>query len=391
MQTGGSTPPTQPLPIRNAGAGTLAWTASTSTADRDNWLTLSATGGTAPSTPNVGINPANLPGGGQLAGTFSGQIVLQSGADTVTIPVTVTVGAAVFRQINGLNFTKTVDSASNPLTQVITVASTGSNIGFSATAVEGTGGSWLSVQYGTGCCGYTTPLTLTVTANPAANLAAGTYSAEVLIQAEGGSRQAQVVPVTLTVEPASATFFDELPGQLTFSMQTGGTAPPSELVQVRNAGAGTLNFTASAGTADGAAWLTLSESSGTAPYLLSVSINPAKLPGAGLVAGTFTGQVVLATAGNTVTIPVTATVGDSVFRQLAPLNLTSKVNSTNTPMPQVITVASTDRYVRHGGRGYRRKLAVHQLWWRLLRAFHSADTHRLCKSCCDSGCRDLYY
>jgi len=342
MQTGGSAPPVQPLPIRNAGAGTLSWTASTSTADRGNWLTLSATSGTAPSTPNVGINPANLPGGGLLAGTFSGQIVLQSGGDTVTIPVTVTVGAAVFRQINGLNFTKTVDSAGNPLSQVITIASTGANFGLYATAVEGTGGNWLSIQYGGSCCGYSTPQTLTVTANPATNLAAGTYSAEILIQAASGSGEAQVVPVTLTIEPASATFFDELPGQLTFSMQTGGAAPPSELVQIRNAGAGTLNFTAAESTADGGSWIVLSASSGAAPYLLSVSVNPAKLPGAGLVAGTFTGQVVLTTAGNTVTIPVTATVGDSVLRQLSPLNFSTRVNSTSTPMPQVITVASTD-------------------------------------------------
>jgi hypothetical protein len=290
----------------------------------------------------VGIDPANLPGGGLLAGTFTGQIVLQNNGDTVTIPVTVTVGDAVFRQINGLSFTKMVDSSSNPLSQVITVASTGANFGLSATAVDGTGGSWLSIQYGGGCCGYSTPQTLTVTANPAINLAAGTYSAEILIQENGSGREAELVPVTLTIEPDSTTFFDEVPGQLTFSMQTGGTAPPSELVQIRNAGAGTLNFTASASTADGSSWLTLSASSGTAPYLLSVSINPAKLPGAGLIAGTYTGQVLLTTAGNTVTIPVTATVGDSVFRQLSPLNFSKTVNSTSNPMPQVITVASTD-------------------------------------------------
>ncbi len=345
MAVSGKAPPSQALPIRNAGSGSLSWTASTTTADGGNWLSLTATSGTAPSTPNVSINPANLPDSGQVAGTFTGQVWLISGNDAVSIPVTVTVGDSVFEQINPLNFTKTLNSTSNPLSQVISVSSNDSSFQFSIAVVNGTGGAWLAAS-ANGCCA-STPDAITLTASPATNLGAGTYTAEVILTSRDGT-QSMVVPVTLTVQAPSATYFDELPGQLTFSMAVAGKAPPTELVQVRNAGAGTLSFTAASTTADGGTWITLSATSGTAPYLLSVGINPANLPSNGQVAGTFTGQVLLKTGSDVTTIPVSVTVGNSVFAQLSPLSFTKTLNSTSNPLPQVITVASNGASFQFG-------------------------------------------
>jgi hypothetical protein len=105
------------------------------------------------------------------------------------------------------------------------------------------------------------------------------------------------VPVTLTVEAPTSAFFDNMPGQLSFFLKPGGTAP-SQSVQVRNAGTGTLSLPRKGSTADGGAWLTVSPASGKAPSTVTVSVVTKNLPGQGLTAATYNGQVVF-TAGPT--------------------------------------------------------------------------------------------
>ena len=83
--------------------------------------------------------PASLPGGGLSPGTFTGQVLLKTAGDLVSVPVTVVVGDSVFRQSNALNFTKLYEGG-DPLTQVITFASTGSPLYFYVNAIASTGG-----------------------------------------------------------------------------------------------------------------------------------------------------------------------------------------------------------------------------------------------------------
>jgi hypothetical protein len=339
MATAGENPPSQEFQVRNAGAGALAWTASASTADGGNWLSVTAASGTAPSEISVAVNPAKLPSSGLVAGTFVGQVVLQSAASRLTIPVSLPVGASIFRQVNPLNFTKLFAGA-NPLSQVITIASTGAQFTFNAVTVDSTGGSWLTINpSGYGCCGANTPRAITVSVNPPITLAAGTYTAEIVVKPQNGG-QSLTIPVTLAIEPNSVAFFDALPGQMSFYMITKGTAPPPQVLPIRNAGTGTLNWTAVAGTSDGGAWLNISSFNGTAPSNPAVSVNPANLPGGGLVAGTFTGQVLLQAGGNPISIPVSFVVGANVFRQINPLTFTMAAGGAN-PLPQVITATST--------------------------------------------------
>jgi hypothetical protein len=339
MVTSGTAPPAQPISIRNGGAGTLNWAASATTADGGSWLSLSASSGTAPSTLSVSIVPSKLPGNGVNAGTFNGEVLLQSsGGDRVTIPVIVTLGSAVFDQVNALNFTTVYGGSAVPLPQIINIGSTGSAFDFSVTAVSSTGGNWLSVGgYVNG--NYSTPEAITVSANPAASLAVGIYTGEIIVYSSYQT-ESMIIPVTLTVESSSATFFDALPGALTFSM-TSGTAPPAQPISIRNGGAGTLNWAASTTTADGGSWLSLSASSGTAPSTLSVSIVPSKLPGNGVNAGTFNGEVLLqSSGGDRVTIPVIVTLGSAVFDQLGAISFNKSYEGAN-PVSQSITVAST--------------------------------------------------
>jgi hypothetical protein len=360
MATGSKTgPPGQVLPIRNGGEGTLDWTATVTTADGGNWLSISADSGTAPSTPMVSVNPANIAGGGLVAGTFTGTISLEQNGQEISIPVSFTVAASAFEQINPLNFTM-IQGGANPLSQVLTVGSAGTSIGFTATVASATGVTfttanhtvvpWLSITPSPGNQGYylPTPHAVVVSVNTAATLTAGTYSAEIIIvsQSEAGqtvnNAQMMTVPVTLTVMPPTATFLDSLPGQLTFSMLTGAKSlpPPSQPLEIRNAGTGTLNWTATVTTSDGGSWLSISSSSGTAPAVPQVSVSPANIAGGGLLSGTFTGQVVLETSGNTVTIPVAFNVGASVYSQVNALDF-NMVAGGASPLPQLISIPGT--------------------------------------------------
>lgn len=202
MLANAASPPTsQPLQIRNAGTGTLTWTAAASTADGGNWLVLSSTSGTAPSVVTVGIVVANLPDGGVVSGSFVGQVAIVASTGTVTVPIVVVVGSGILNQINGISFTKVFGGA-NPDTQTLTVQSNGAAFYFSAAATTATGGSWLSIATGGACSLCETPETVTASIVAAPTPAVGTYTGQIVFTTQTGN-EAITVPVTLTVAPAS--------------------------------------------------------------------------------------------------------------------------------------------------------------------------------------------
>ncbi len=337
MKTNGTTVTSQTIQVANGGAGTLNWTLTSSTADGGNWLSETPASGTAPSAVSVGVDVSQLPGGGALPGEYIGQLVFQTTGDTTTVPVTVTVGAAAFSQLNPISFTMPFGGA-NPLPQILNVSAIdNSTIRFNASAATATGGNWLSISpSGSGCC--FTPLAIAAKVN-AGSLAAGTYTAEIIFTEFANPGRSMVVPVNLTIV-GGGSFFDNLPGGLSFSFQTGGVATP-QIVQIGNGGTGTLNWTVASSTADGGAWLTATPSSGTAPSIATISVTPANLPNGGLIAGTFTGQVVFQTAGDITTVPVTVTVGTAVFTQMNPVGFTMPFGGAN-PLPQVLNISATD-------------------------------------------------
>jgi hypothetical protein len=337
VKTNGTTATSQTVQVGNGGSGTLNWTLATSTADGGNWLSGTPTSGTAPSAVSVGINVSQLPGGGAVAGEYLGQLVFQTSGDTTTIPVTVTVGTAPFTQLNPISFTMPFGGA-NPLPQVLNVAAIdNSTFRFSGSVATAKGGSWLSISPSGNACCYT-PLAIAASVN-AGSLAAGTYTAEIIFTEFANPGRSMVVPVNLTIV-ASGPFFDNLPGGLSFSFKTGGVAT-SQIVQIGNGGTGTLSWTVTPSTADGGAWLTATPSSGTAPSIATIGVTAANLPGGGLLSGTFTGQLVFQTAGDTTTVPVTVTVGTAVFTQMNPISFTMPFGGAN-PLPQVLNISTTD-------------------------------------------------
>src|SRR6266481_7102369 len=211
-----------------------------------------------------------------------------------------------------------------------------STVRFSASVATAKGGSWLSISpSGGGCCN--TPLAIAASVN-AGSLAAGTYTAEIIFTEYSNPGRSMVVPVNLTIV-ASGAFFDNLPGGLSFSFKTGGAAT-SQIVQIGNGGTGTLSWTATTSTADGGAWLTATPS-GTAPSIATISVTAANLPNGGQVAGTFSGQLVFQTAGDTTTIPVMVTVGTAAFTQMNPISFTMPFGGAN-PLPQVLNISAVD-------------------------------------------------
>ncbi len=99
-------------------------------------------------------------------------------------------------------------------------------------------------------------------------------------------------PSTIAVNPAS----------LQFSYTAGDDVPASQSIQIANSGAGSLAWTATAS----ASWLSVTPASGTDASTLTVSVSPS-----GLDAGTYTGNIQIASTGasNTpVSVPVTFTV-----------------------------------------------------------------------------------
>ena len=335
VKTGGSvSPPAQVIQVRNGGTGVLSWTLVSSTFDNVPWLNVSATTGTAPSYVSVSISVASLPDGGLISETFSGQLLFQDANSSVTVPISVVVSAgAAFEQINGLTFTKPFSGA-NPLPQTITAASIGSAFSFTASAYSATGGSWLTVSPSGFCC--TTPAVLSVGVNPAITLAAGTYTGEVALTS--GST-AIVVPVTLIIGDPTTAFFDNMAGQLSFSLNTGAGNPPVQQIQVRSGGSGSLDWTASATTSDSGNWLTVAATSGTAPSTVTVGIVAANLPNAALIAGTFTGEIRFLSGNNTATVPISVAVGGNSFAQVNPIAFTKTFGGAN-PLPQTLTMTS---------------------------------------------------
>ena len=91
---------------------------------------------------------------------------------------------------------------------------------------------------------------------PSATLAAGIYTGEIIAISANGS-PSMVIPVTLTVNAATNTYFDDMPGGVSFFQATNGANPAAQPIPIRNAGSGTLDWTAAVATSDGAAWLPL--------------------------------------------------------------------------------------------------------------------------------------
>jgi uncharacterized protein (TIGR03437 family) len=157
-----------------------------------NWLSVSALSGTTPATLTVSANPAGL-----SDGDYTSQIVLQSQAGTITIPVRFEVqsppappGPGILFAPSSLSFVLAAGSGPPATPQVITIHPNG--VAFSA--VTQSGGPWMSTAL------FANDFQTIIQVNASAvGLSPGTYQGTITITS--GALPPAQVGVTLTVLP----------------------------------------------------------------------------------------------------------------------------------------------------------------------------------------------
>ena len=142
--------------------------------------------------------------------------------------------AQSFENVPGLSFTMTFAGAV-PLPQVVTLNTTGTAFDVTATASTTTGGSWLQISPNGGL--YPTPAEWVVSIIPSAvsSLAAGTYTGQVVFAEYPSGIPSLTVPISLVVTAAGKPYFDDMNGEVGFSL-TPGQNPPAQSLQIRNGG-----------------------------------------------------------------------------------------------------------------------------------------------------------
>ncbi len=298
---GGSTPSAQSVSI--SGTSGIAFT--TSAGGASAWLSATPSG-TVPESISVSINPAGL--AGLSVGAHTGTVTVTSTGATGSpagIPVTLNVIAPVLTASpSQLNFNYQLGSGTQPAAQPISVGDA-SGVNFTATPA---GGSWLSVNPGTGSASGN----LSVSVNTS-GLAAGVYNGTVTVTATDATPQ--VVNVSLTVAAVTVNMTS-----LNYGFQIGGTVPTAQTVNI----GGTAGLSFSATPSPAGTWLSVTPSAGTISGSSSVSVS---VNTTGLAANTYTGTVTISAPGAT--------------SQIINVTLTVTSNATVSPSPSTLSFAYT--------------------------------------------------
>lgn len=176
-----------------------------------------------------------------------------------------------------------LEGATTPVTRVIRISDP-SGTKFDWTATVNPAAPWLklSAEKGNGDA----DLTLTVST---AGLAPGTYRTSITVNGVGLGLTPQTVPVVLnyTRPPAIATSA----AALNFSAPAGFT-PPTQTLEISNAGSGAFEWSVTASTTSGGNWLFVDQPRGTGNTRLQVSVRAGTL-----AAGTYDGALTIAATG----------------------------------------------------------------------------------------------
>ncbi|HWB83443.1 MAG TPA: hypothetical protein VG675_04845 [Bryobacteraceae bacterium] len=293
-QTGTSPLVTPQVITIAAGQGTT-FSASAAVNNGANWLFVNPVEGNSPGTVTVSVAPQTL-----TAGLYSGAVTITTatGAQQVSVNLMVTGNPTLLWSPGTINLSYNngvlTDPRGNVVTNPVGVALTSSDdstpLDFTAT----TSTTWLSVSPASG----TSPASIAITVN-AVGLTAGLYSGTVTVGSTTSSNGTFSIPVVLLVGGGSGGGGPlTLPSSITLNSVTA----PSSTVTV--GAAASTQFTASASTASGGAWLAVSPTSGTAPTSVTVTATAGSLQN-----GTYNGTITFIANGITQTVPVAFTVG----------------------------------------------------------------------------------
>jgi uncharacterized protein (TIGR03437 family) len=309
-------PLSQPISIENAGGGTLGFS---SIGCEATWCAVgplpSGAGGGASLAGGVGaMIPVTVNPGSLTPGFYRTQVDIASSGGKGSVPVTLFISgnATMTLAPAGALFNQPAGSGpGNPNGSFLVSVNSSSPVTFSAAIVPIAGQpvpSWLVLRTSGGSASSTQPGTVSFSINPVASaaLAPGAYYGEIQIASSALSNSPEDFEVVLNVSAANAPVDpDPEPGGLLFiTTEAGGSALPPQTVTVYSGSISALTFQASAATADGISWLSVTPDTGsasaTAPGVTTVSVDASKL-----TAGVYQGGVsysLSATAVRTVNV-----------------------------------------------------------------------------------------
>jgi uncharacterized protein (TIGR03437 family) len=191
-------------------------------------------------------------------------------SDQLSVPVTLTVTAALASLPASLTFNYTI-GGSTPASQPITVTSNGGAITYTALAATTTGGAWLAVSPGTATTSASSPgITGSVNASALAGLTPNSYKGTITLTSAGATNSPFTIPATLVVA-AEPTLQVSL-NSLTFNMVGAGSLPAAQGLTVSASNGSSIPFNIAAATTSGGSWLSAPASGNTSSGNISVSI-----------------------------------------------------------------------------------------------------------------------
>jgi uncharacterized protein (TIGR03437 family) len=320
-----------------SGLGTTTITINTQSAP--SWILF-------PNGPEYNVNStgvAGFPGGipikvsaatasTQTPGNYTGSFTFSNGQASATVYVAMTVTGASVLSANPptLSFgaTQGADFAS-PSSSAVQINSSGPVLNYSVTGQTQVG-TWLEFSTLTGTTGG---MGFSVSVNPS-GLSPGNYTGNILVQSTSTSDSVNI-PVTLIVNATS--MLSVTPSTpLPFLWQV-GTSNPSPLQLSVTSSNGNIGFNAAASPQ--VAWLVVSPQAGTTPGTVAVTPNPSS---AGLVAGTYSTNVVITSGNMTVSVPVQLIAATHPLLQLSTgsLSFAGQFGSTTPPASQTVQVTA---------------------------------------------------
>jgi len=279
--------PSAPQSVSIGGASGVSFAAQTSA----SWIVVSPTSGVTPASLSVKVDPTGL-----AAGSYFGSIAISGvGAASLSIPVSVTIQPAL---------TVVTGSGNGPVFLMPT-AMPGVFAADTSLVTNTTGSTFTATVSGQGLTITPSSGTLPAvlhTSVDASNFAPGTYQGAITLNIPDANPPTRTLTVSFTVNPPQPPQVMTQAPELTFSVPS--TAPQaSRQALASNLGSGSINFTSSADQP----WVQVSPLTGatTALGAAPITIN---LNLSGFKPGTYHAGVTVASATNSVTIPVNVSV-----------------------------------------------------------------------------------
>ncbi len=314
QDAGTQSPPSQTFSITSAPANALVSLSGTA-----SWLYYSQSSATAPSIVTVNVIPTGL-----SVGVYTATITVSSaGAPNRSVLVRLTVTSVPPSNANPTQLAfNYVTGSGLPDSQQFYVNANSQN--FSVNVNQ----PWLFASVNTA----SNPAIVTVSVNPY-GLQAGTHNGLVTITFATNPVSYQLVNVTLTVDEGAQLWTTS--GPVKFNYKYGDPAPASQFLSISYASV--VVFIAEVNSTGG--WLKIANNTNTGftPANIELTADPT-----GLVAGTYSGSVVIQSPGvlGSVTVPVTLTVTGAPALSVSPATLTFEATAGGAEQTKAANIAS---------------------------------------------------